>query len=107
MNPMVIRIIVGVITIILTLIVIALLDGREVQSKVEQVCVDPTERETIRELALSGVDEGYKKHVSQLFDIWVKDPHDQPARAKVGMTNGINAYVRARRDSLAWAPVHC
>ena len=104
---MVIRIIVGVITIILTLIVIALLDGREAESKVEQVCVDPTERETLRELALSGIDEGYKKQVSLLFEIWVKDPHDQPQRAKVGLTNAINAYARARRDALAWAPAHC
>ncbi len=102
---MVIRIIVGAITIILTLIVIALLDGAE--SKVEQVCVDPTEREALRELALAGIDEGYKKQVSLLFEIWVKDPHDQPQRAKVGLTNAINAYVRARRDALAWAPGHC
>ena len=105
---MIIRIIVGVITIILTLIVIALLDGARgaLERSSRYVLIQRRERQYAN-WRLSGVDEGYKKQVSQFFEIWVKDPHDQPARAKVGITNAINAYARARRDALAWAPAHC
>ena len=46
-------ILVGLITAIVTLVLLALLD-REAASKVPYDCVDPTERERIREIALQG-----------------------------------------------------
>ena len=46
-------ILVGLITAIVTLLLLALLD-REAESKVAFDCIDPTERERVREIALQG-----------------------------------------------------
>lgn len=106
MDGLITRVLVGVATIIVTLMVLAYLD-RDVQSKTEDVCVDEKEREMVREIALAGINEGYKRHVTLLFEVWVKDPAEQPRRAKTGLQVAIGAWVRARRDALIWAPEQC
>lgn len=99
--------IVGMTTAAITLLVLGAFE-REAASKVAYDCVDPTERERIRDIALRGIDEGLLKAMTHLFDIWQKDPqHDQPARAQVGTTNAINAHNRARKFALAWSPPTC
>lgn len=104
-NPL-LRLLVGLaIAILITMVLLLALERGN--STVDQACVDATERELIRANALEGIDHGFDKQVSLLFEIWVKDPHDQPRRAKVGIQNAINAYVRARRDALAWVPPGC
>ena len=81
---------------------------REAASKVPYDCVDPTERERIREIALKGIDDGLQNAMTHLFDIWQKDPNtSQPQRAQVGTTNAVNAHVRARAHAMAWAPPTC
>jgi hypothetical protein len=37
----------------------------------------------------------------------MKDPADQPRRAKIGMHEGIDAYVRSRAQALKWSPPAC
>lgn len=77
-------------------------------SKIGYDCVDPTERERIRDLALIGIDDGLKQAMTHLFDIWQRDPNtEQPKRASVGTTNAINAHNRARKLALAWDPPTC
>lgn len=94
-------------TIAGTLLLLGLFE-REAASKVPYDCVDPTERERVRDIALKGIDDGLQKAMTHLFDIWQKDPNqDQPARAQVGTTNAINAHNRARRYALAWNPQTC
>ena len=63
----------------------------------------------MRDLALKGIDDGFAASCrASLFDIWQKDPDtDQPKRAQVGMTNAVNAHVRARKFTLAWNPPTC
>ena len=39
-----------------------------------------------------------------LFTSWLKDAHDQPARASAGMQSSIVVYQRARADALKWSP---
>ena len=100
-------ILVGLITAIVTLILLALLDPRG-RRKVPYDCTDPTERERVREIALRGIDRGLEDAMAHLFDIWVKDPNrEQPARAQVGTTNAINAHIRARQLALSWNPPNC
>jgi hypothetical protein len=70
-------------------------------------CVDDRTREEIRTLTLEAIDIGLKEHVSHLFEVWVRDPAEQPKRAMVGMQNGISAYLRARQNALAWNPPIC
>ena len=89
-------------------LVFALVERDIAWSKVPYDCVDPTERERVRDLALSGIDDGLKKAMTHLFDVWQKDPNtDQPKRAQVGTTNAINAHNRARRLALSWDPPAC
>src|SRR5580765_7091119 len=95
---------VGLITIILTLILLALLEQREATSKVNVDCMDPTEREKVRDLVLDGIDKGFEQAITHLFDIWTKDLNEQPRRAMVGTNNAVNAHIRARKQALAWGP---
>lgn len=95
-----------IIAIVLSYILISL--TAYVQGQAPAVCVsNEVERERIRQHTYEGIDEGFKKHVSLLFDVWVKDATHQPRRAKTGIQNGISAYVRAKADAAAWAPPLC
>ena len=95
-----------VITVLLTLMVLALLERAE--SRVAFDCFDPTERERVREISLTGMDKGLEAAISHLYSIWQKDPDsDQPKRAQVGVTNALNAHARARKFALAWSPPNC
>jgi hypothetical protein len=76
-------------------------------AKVAVVCMDPTERERIREIVIRGVDKGLEDQIQHLFSLWVQDLTDQPRRALVGTNNAINAHVHARANALAWDPPHC
>jgi hypothetical protein len=96
---------VGVITVIVTLLLLALL---EAQSKVNVACLNPVDRENIRAIMLKAVDRGLEENVVHLFDIWVKDPStEQPKRAQVGANNAVNAHIRARNAALQWNPPEC
>jgi len=100
-------IVVGFTTVAITLLVLGQFE-REAEGKVAYDCVDPTERERVRELALKGIDDGFVSAMQHLFDVWQKDPAtEQPKRAQVGTTNAVNAHIRARKLTLAWAPPTC
>ena len=98
-------ILVGLITAVVTLVLLALLD-REAASKVVD-CLDLDTRERIRKLSLDGYDQALVDHTARLFDIWIKDSDPEPKRASVGTQNGISAYVRARKLALEWNPPPC
>ena len=100
-------IVVGFVTVAITLLVLGQFE-REAVSKVSYDCVDPTERERVRELSFRGIDQGFEQAVAHLYSVWQKDPDtDQPKRAQVGMTNAVNAHVRARKFAIAWNPPTC
>jgi hypothetical protein len=107
------RVMLTVAIVIIILIVLAAfgyLTGRweEAQAKVTYDCVDPTERERVREIALVGIDEGLKQAMVHLYEVWQKDPSTaQPQRAQVGTTNAINAHSRGRKLAMAWNPPNC
>ncbi len=70
-------------------------------------CVSVEERERIRTVVISGIDDALKGHVMKLFDVWMKDEREQPKRAIEGMDVGISAHVRARTNALNWNPPPC
>jgi hypothetical protein len=70
-------------------------------------CMDDEQRERVRGIVLEGIEAGLKNQVQKVFEVWMKDPGDQPRRAKVGMHEGIDAYVRSRADALRWNPPIC
>jgi hypothetical protein len=97
-----------ILTVVVALPVIAILDYYEVNAKVVYDCVDPTERERVRQLAFDGIDQGLVSAMAHLFDVWTKDPQNsQPQRAQVGTTNAVNAHIRARKLAFAWDPPTC
>ncbi len=97
---------VGIVTVLLTLILLALFERAE--SNIAFDCMDPTERERVRDIALHGIDDGLKEATQHLYNIWQKDPNiDQPKRARVGIVNAINAHARARKFALDWTPPPC
>jgi hypothetical protein len=107
------RVMLTVAIVVILLILLAAfgyITGRwdEAQAKVDFDCFDPTERERVREISLSGIDKGLEGAVAHLFDIWQRDPEtQQPKRAQVGVTNALNAHSRARKYALAWMPPTC
>jgi hypothetical protein len=49
----------------------------------------------IRSLLKDALDSALRDHVKHVFDVWMKDDTDQPARAATGVRNGIAAYRQA------------
>jgi hypothetical protein len=100
-------ILVGLITAIVTLILLALLDQREAASKVQVECMDLDTRERVRKLSFDAYDQAFRDHTVKLFVLWVQDPYDQPKRARAGTQANISAYVRAREFAENWNPPTC
>jgi hypothetical protein len=71
------------------------------------ICMDPATRERAREIIIDGIEQGLKQHTVHVYDVWLKDPSDQPKRARQGMNIGVNAYNRARNAALVWMPPTC
>lgn len=71
------------------------------------ICMDADTRERTRTLMFQGIEDGLKRHTSGVFDVWIKDPKEQPERAARGMHIGISAYVRSRASLLNWSPPRC
>ena len=95
-----------VVTVLTTLMLIALLEKAE--GKAQWDCVDPTERERVRQLVFDGIDKGLVEAMAHLFEVWQRDPaNSQPARAQVGTANAVNAHVRGRKLAFAWDPPSC
>jgi hypothetical protein len=70
-------------------------------------CMNPEMREQVRTLMLAGIDEALKRHARRMFDVWMKDPSDQPRRASAGVNTAISAYVRSRASAQRWNPPAC
>jgi hypothetical protein len=97
---------VGVITVIVTLLVLALMEQREAASQVN-VCVTVEQRDHIRDVMLKAVDHALDEQVGKLFANWVLDGTGQPKRAQTGTNNAIKAHIIARASILAWDPAEC
>ena len=97
------------IAIIIMTVVLILAESIGLRSQVtERDCVNNDwEREHIRQLALDGIDKAFQNHVETLYEIWIKDPSDQPRRASAGMALNISAYNRARANTIKWDAPHC
>jgi hypothetical protein len=99
-------ILVGTFTIGITVLMLAAFE-HEAASKVAYDCVDPTERERVREITLNGIDDGLRRASALIYDIWRLELTPEPVRAQIGITHAINAHRRARKYALAWAPPTC
>ena len=73
----------------------------------QPTCMTADVREKARGIMMQGVEDALKQHTMQTFDMWLKDPSEQPLRASRGMFNGLSAYARARASVLNWSPPLC
>jgi hypothetical protein len=70
-------------------------------------CVPNEEISRLRDLMLAATDQALKDHTVRLFDVWMKDPTDQPRRMIAGMRPAISAHVNARAALAKWKPPAC
>ena len=91
--------------LIILLVVLSIASGATRQEP--EICTDSETRDKMRALALEGIDDGFRKHMMLLFDVWVKDIVDQPKRAITGNQLNMRAYLRARAEALRWNPPEC
>jgi hypothetical protein len=71
------------------------------------VCTDAETAEKIRGVMLSAVDEALKQQVIHVFEVWMKDDRDQPARARTGTRQAVKAYIGSRKGIADWQPPTC
>jgi hypothetical protein len=95
------------IVVVITALLLVIAGVRSAAITPPPLCMTSNERDRIRAIMIDGLDAALKTHTMQMFDIWMKDPSDQPRRAVVGMTDGISAHVRARANALKWDPPPC
>jgi len=87
------------------IILVVTVSQTQTQSAVQ--CFYPQEKDRVIELAHQAVDLAFQDKVRSLFDVWVRDPVEQPKRAMSGMATNISAYHRARANVRQWEPVIC
>lgn len=71
------------------------------------ICADEQTRERVRDIMSNALDRALENHIVHMFEVWMRDGRDQPARARTGVTNGVIAYIQARKGVAAWSPIAC
>ena len=81
----------------------------ELTSAESQPCLTLTPEEIahIKEIGRGALEDALKDHVTRLFESWMKDDRDQPARTNNGIRQGIRAYLSAKRNMESWQPPLC
>ena len=104
MNPAVI--VTLPLALVFTLMLIGYVNDQRTYAQVA-VCGDKQMQEHIRGITIDALDVALSQHVTNLYVVWMRDEKDQPRRAQAGMSQGISAYVRARKEADAWSLKSC
>jgi hypothetical protein len=67
--------------------------GWEAEAQTQRLPISKYEKHLL-ELDREAADQAYKDQIVHLFQTWMKDDHDQPARATVGARQARSAYDR-------------
>lgn len=83
--------------------------GYEVASaeSIPVICADAEMTDKIKVVLFRALDTALEQHVVHAYEIWMRDSRDQPERARVGITNGIKAYIQATKGAATWSPMVC
>jgi hypothetical protein len=89
--------------------VVTVLAVERSSSQVEKpLCMPDTQTiEHMRAMFAAGIETSFKQHVANMFEVWVKDPVDQPRRAVAGMRAATSAYLRSQAWIKNWQPELC
>jgi len=85
----------------------SLAQSQDTVTKHQETCMPEEDREQMRIVMLNALDEALRAHVKNLFLVWLKDERNQPARAGIGLRQGIRAHQLSRRELIAWNPPEC
>jgi hypothetical protein len=94
-------------TIVLLALLVTLTTATEPPAIVKYCVADQQQEDHMHKMMSDSLDHAFEEHISHLFEIWIKDPAEQPARAVNGASLGVNAYVRAQRNLANWHPPRC
>jgi hypothetical protein len=75
----------------LTYLLIFAAQGEEVRQPLQHSVYD----DRLTELDRQAIEQAYQRHIMLLFENWVKDPAQQPARALTGASTARAAYIDA------------
>jgi hypothetical protein len=87
-----------VLVILFALALFGYLSGRWEEAEAQGAPVVPSKYDDqIDELERQALGEAFKKHLGQLYSVWVTDNYQPrfPPKAVVGMRNNRDAYIRA------------
>jgi hypothetical protein len=99
--------VVGV-TVVGTLVMLAVLDAAPAPTVPKQYCVtDEAARERIRGFMFASLDEALHEQFQHLFLTWMKDDRGQPERARTGVMAAIAGHKTARILATEWIPPIC
>lgn len=94
-------------TLVVALIALALLFVRAADSQQTSCIENEMVLEQVRSVMLAGIDQALKEHAVKMFNVWMKDPTNQPKRAISGMRSAIIAYNGSRAAAQRWNPPLC
>jgi hypothetical protein len=94
-------------SVVLVAIAVMLTAAADQPPAVKYCVLDQVMEEHLHRMMSDSLDDAFKEHIKHLFDIWVKDQAESPARAINGAALGVNAYVRAQRNLSDWHPPRC
>ncbi len=92
-------------TLFLLLVALVMFIGATAKDK--ELCMEKETADRMRALMLDGFDDAFREQTKHVFDIWIKDPTDQPRRAIQGMRGAAYAYVHSRAAAMNWNPPRC
>jgi hypothetical protein len=92
------RIMLTIAILVVILILVACVGYWTGQWEADAAAVDPPSKYEDQILALDrqAIDNAYLRKVEQLFEVWLRDPTEQPARAVRGVQSARRAYIGAR-----------
>ena len=71
------------------------------------ICADEKMQERIRQIMFGALDTALSDRVEALFAVWLKDPTDQPGRARVGIERSVAAYLHGQTAVTQWKLPTC
>lgn len=71
------------------------------------LCMDFEDSEHLRAIMSTALDKQVGDQAEKMFENWIRDPTDQPARAAAGMRRTLESYLQARKALREWQPKPC
>lgn len=101
--------IVIVLSVVLILFIISMfsVEGRQPEGQSIIECADPSVRDALKLTIHKSLDRSFEERTIKLFAVWLSDEQDQPRRFLNGMRLSVRGYINARNFVETWNPPPC